>query len=200
MIYHIRCICQLGGLPINNWSGFVGSGPAPWYNVAWDCSFWPSDITECGLGWLVSGWCIYVACFIYMVNHGSLFCSDLNPIYVDLIQLRHLRHLRFCFQFYKPFAGLWSVPAVFFFCAKMASLEMFDMYFDELCVLWYERDRFADENNLGLLVVAWCHHRMWLRIRNNRKGIFPRIYYPTPPNTPLPPPPHQQTKYGCNCI
>jgi hypothetical protein len=40
----------------------------------------------------------------YMVNHGCLICSNLNPIYVDLSQLRlipvshlsNLRHFHFC--------------------------------------------------------------------------------------------------------
>jgi hypothetical protein len=31
---------------------------------------------------------------VYMLNHGSLICSNLRPIYVDLSQLPHLRHLR----------------------------------------------------------------------------------------------------------
>jgi hypothetical protein len=32
---------------------------------------------------------------IYMVNHGSLICSNLNPICFDLSQLRHLQHLSY---------------------------------------------------------------------------------------------------------
>jgi hypothetical protein len=52
----------------------------------------------------------------YMVSHGSLFCSKMRHFFIDLSQLRHLRHLshllhlRFCFQFYNPFARLWSGP------------------------------------------------------------------------------------------
>jgi hypothetical protein len=58
----------------------------------------------------------------YMVSHGSLFCSKFFII-IDLSQLRHLRNLRhlghlrqlrFCFQFYNPFARLWSGPQGFF--------------------------------------------------------------------------------------
>jgi hypothetical protein len=71
-------------------------------------------------------WCKVQFIYIYMVNHGSLFCSNMNPIYVDL---SHLRHLRFCFKFHKPFARLWSAPQVCF-CLKNMSLDLLDMYFE----------------------------------------------------------------------
>jgi hypothetical protein len=38
-------------------------------------------------------WCKVQFIYIYMVNHGSLFCSNMNPIYVDLSHLRNLRHV-----------------------------------------------------------------------------------------------------------
>jgi hypothetical protein len=38
-------------------------------------------------------------------------------VFIDLSQLRHLR-LCFCFQFHKPSARLWSVPAGSFFFAE----------------------------------------------------------------------------------
>ena len=87
----------------------------------------------------------------YMVNHVSLICSIMRHFIVDLSQLCHvlhlchLRHLSFCFQFYKPFARLWSGPQFFVCCSdKMTSLDFVDMYFhifDTCCYIFFCRNR-----------------------------------------------------------
>ena len=72
-----------------------------------------------------------------MVNHGSLFYSNLNPGYVDLSQLRHLHHLCHLRQLRhllhlrsppSPLRRCWHSRRVFF-SEKMTPLDIFDMYF-----------------------------------------------------------------------
>jgi hypothetical protein len=79
----------------------------------------------------------------YMVNHGSLICSNMRPIYVDLSELRHLRqlghfgHLRYlrhviyiiyviyvsASNFISPLRGCGAAHSFVQFFAKITSLD-----------------------------------------------------------------------------
>ncbi len=81
-----------------------------------------------------------------MVNQGSLICSNLNPICVDLSQLRHLSHLSnlrhviyviyvSVFNFTSPLRGCGAAHRDLLFSDKISSLDLLDMYVANLVVL-----------------------------------------------------------------
>ena len=78
-------------------------------------------------------------CSVYMVNHGSLFCSNIIFVLIDLSQLRHvchlchlrfrhLSHLRHSYHL-QTLCDVVERPVRFFFSDKMTSFELVDMYF-----------------------------------------------------------------------